>query len=175
MTEDQWLHATNPEVILFAFTRSKIARRVASLRKLRLFACACCRRIWKRLTDQRSQQAVTVAEQYADGQVTLDDVNKMEIEAAAAESLVIRQTGRGSWRTKAAQSASSLLRQRIDDSQPNRPSSFLDLVRLAASVADTVRDVEHLRQRVAFDNRSGHIRLLHDIFCKRLSGKAWYG
>jgi len=61
MTEQDWQCCTDPTPLLI------FLRGWASKRKLRLFAVACCRRVWGRMTDGRSRQAVEVAEQYADG------------------------------------------------------------------------------------------------------------
>ncbi len=61
MTEAEWLAATDAQPML-AFLRDRV-----SDRKLRLFAVACCRRIWHLLSDDRSRAAVEAAEQYADG------------------------------------------------------------------------------------------------------------
>ena len=67
MAEAEWLKCTEPEKML-AFVGAK-----ASDRKLRLFACACCRRIWHLLADERSRRVIEVAERYADGLVSEDE------------------------------------------------------------------------------------------------------
>jgi hypothetical protein len=76
MTEADW-SSTNPTDILF-FLRD--SGRLTE-RKARLFAVACCRRIWDLLSDPRSRGAVEVAEAFADG-LALPE----ELEAAHAEA-----------------------------------------------------------------------------------------
>jgi hypothetical protein len=56
---------------MLEFIREKV-----SDRKIRLFNCACCRRIWVRLDDKRMRQAVVVAEAYADGKVPLEALQR---------------------------------------------------------------------------------------------------
>ena len=43
-------------------------------RKERLFECACCRQVWQELKDERSRQAIIVAEEYADGLATDEEL-----------------------------------------------------------------------------------------------------
>jgi len=61
MTEAEWMACNDPQPML-DFLRGK-----ASERKLRLFACAWCRRQWQLLTDEVNTKAVEIAEDYADG------------------------------------------------------------------------------------------------------------
>jgi hypothetical protein len=63
MTESEWLKATNPSNLL----RWLQQQGRLSERKCRLFACACVRRVWHLLVDERSRHAIHVVEQ-ADGQ-----------------------------------------------------------------------------------------------------------
>jgi hypothetical protein len=74
----------------------------AADRKLRLFACACCRRIWPLLTDGRSRHAVAVAEGYAEGRV-----GEQELRAAHDASRLSSKLSRVDWGRDAALCCSS--------------------------------------------------------------------
>ncbi len=73
MNQSEWQQSVNLNAML------EFVQGEAGDRKLRLFACACCRRIWPQLTDERSRRAVEVAERYADGAA-----GRQEIAAARA-------------------------------------------------------------------------------------------
>ena len=45
-------------------------------RELRLFACWCCRQVWHLMKDERSRKAVEVAEKYAVGEVSEEELEK---------------------------------------------------------------------------------------------------
>lgn len=77
MSEAEWLACTKPHEMV-SFLRGK-----ASERKLRLFACASCRRLWHLLTDERSRRGVEVAELYADNLATAEQLHDVAIEADA--------------------------------------------------------------------------------------------
>jgi hypothetical protein len=64
MTEHEWSMGTDPLTMLAALG-AKISRR-----KLRLFSCACCRRVLDRMTSDHCRNAVELSERYADGQVS---------------------------------------------------------------------------------------------------------
>jgi hypothetical protein len=72
MTEQEWLTCADPHPML-EFLRAK-----ASVRKLRLFAVACSRRIWN-LIDPLGQAAVDVAEAYADGLAGPDEMRSVRL------------------------------------------------------------------------------------------------
>jgi hypothetical protein len=69
MTETEWLGCTDPASML------KSVRHRSSNRKLRLFACACCFR-FRHLIVTEAQQALEVAERYAEGLATPDERKK---------------------------------------------------------------------------------------------------
>jgi hypothetical protein len=70
MTEVEWLGCDRAQPMIGFLLASK-----ASQRKLRLFACACCRRIWYQFKkSEPSRVGIEVAERYADGQATEEEL-----------------------------------------------------------------------------------------------------
>jgi hypothetical protein len=93
MTEREWLECDDPEALLELMWRGVRP----SNRKLRLFACACYRRIWPLLTEERHRAAVETAERYADGLASRKELDRARLDSqdapirAAATGHFLRQ------------------------------------------------------------------------------------
>src|SRR5436309_3273112 len=81
MTEADWLESTDLRAMLWrvsppAWHRSSPPVRKASPRKLRLFAVACCRRLPESAEYARAREALAVAERFADGEASEDELRQ---------------------------------------------------------------------------------------------------
>jgi hypothetical protein len=131
VTEAEWLSCTDPERLL------ELLRGKVSERKLRLFACACCRVVWNSLPPS-GQRAVEVAERFADGAADA-------LEMTAVRTEVLRDSRR------AAGAASSAL-EAAHWACNNRPAeSVLAACRAAANAA--VADVPYTEIEMAHRTR----------------------
>jgi hypothetical protein len=81
MDETRWLAATTPLPLLgYARRELRATRTKSGRRKLRLFACACARRVWPALRPEQ-QAIVETAERAADGRAALADVERAWVAA----------------------------------------------------------------------------------------------
>lgn len=100
MTESDWLASTDRSEIYRPYPNLRLGQMLEFLRvqrradktksgrrKLRLFACACCRRFWSSLNEQ-SREALSIAERFADGEAS-------KKEFGYAWRISVRQYGRG--------------------------------------------------------------------------------
>ena len=94
MTEVEWLTCAHP------YRMQEHLRGKTKPRKMRLFACACCRIEWTKL-DEEFRTAVEVAERFADGLAS-----KTELKACwHATRDALRATGRPPWTHIACEAA----------------------------------------------------------------------
>src|SRR5690242_15736852 len=96
MNEQEWLACSNPIGMLRVLFGGKYYTYGAALpakgsaphrpndRKARLFCCACFRRMWPLLKDERSRRAVVIAERFADGMASAEELHQADILARDA-------------------------------------------------------------------------------------------
>ena len=112
MTETEWLACTDPEPML-DYLQGK-----ASDRKMRLFAVACCRRIWAHIPESCNRDAVGAVEDFLDGHLPAPALEVALVASSAVEwhtdgsgrrsepgYWVVKYLGRGFYKMTAAASA----------------------------------------------------------------------
>jgi hypothetical protein len=147
MTERQWCGKVDFDLLINAC--EWLLEQKKNHRKLRLWACACCRRLGDLLADSRSQNAVAAAERLADGLAGKEEVRKAR--EAAQRVPRIRQKLRGTPAEWAASAPVFLLHPSAAE------FSQTATIRAAAALEQggvTTRDAE---ERVQF-------ALLRDVF-----------
>lgn len=119
MTEVEWLTSTDPAPMLAALDQE------SSKRRLRLFACACCRHIWH-LLSEKERFIVESVERYAEGQISAQEMYKVaDINPAFGIPNYVALHSSGS--TRAARETAS-------------PGAWYSAQRVRAFVVDTVRE-----------------------------------
>jgi hypothetical protein len=159
MTAAEWEICWNPRAMLGSLPRR------ASGRKLRLFACACVRRVWHLLPDARSQMAVEVVERFADDAATAEDVAAAWAAAAAAVGDDPGGTATLNALANAAMAAESAAG--ADARAIARDASCWAVLAAAWFAATQIPDGSHKpwgngRARTAAEKTQCH--LLHDLF-----------
>ena len=87
MTANDWRLCVIPQPMLLEFPGTP------SERKLRLFGCAVCHRIWELMDDARCRKAVEASEQYADGFLAERALDNISADAEFAWDQAIREPG----------------------------------------------------------------------------------
>jgi hypothetical protein len=103
MTEAEWLACRKPMQLLALLGRK------ADERKRRLFACACCYRIWSLIASEASREAVVAAEQFADGRI---DWIELELRERAAKRAIWERFDQA-WARSAADACSFVAAERV--------------------------------------------------------------
>jgi hypothetical protein len=145
-SEADWLGSISPEQML-AHLGSR-----AGERKKRLFACACVRRVWPLLGDERLQSAVELAERYADGQAEVRQMQRaLLVVSGLREERAAAEKRESTWMARAARAAAQAVEALLPVKGPiletprdvRDPPDVVSATRIARTAA---RAVEALRE-----------------------------
>jgi hypothetical protein len=153
MAETEWLTEIDPLMLIPHLRRAKgIHRTRAGFRRLRLFGCNCCRRVWRLFEpEERCAKLVEMAERLADGAVGAD----------AIEPLLTGSALRGEYGLSPCREAAARYVVSSDIGQASERAAMMaaDLAAYALSPPSTD---EHVR--VVMAERRQQVLLVHEMF-----------
>jgi hypothetical protein len=156
MTEAEWLGSIFPPSML-AFIRGKTTDR-----KLRLFACACCRRISELFWHEKLKELVEISESHIDHQATDEELSRV---VEAADCLADSERDRLADSERPVDDHASLIAYDVGQALYCLVSPGEGYA-IAASTADWAHRavVDSCRERdVALDEWKAQTHVLHDI------------
>jgi hypothetical protein len=140
MTEAKWLAGVDPDALLKCMAALGHSRTKGGKRRLRLFGCACCRRIWPQLDDD-SRAAIEASERFADGLLP-------QKELARVESETLHRGWRASYETQRGRALWACHNAVRRGAPPKRASAVFHLAAGVAAGED--------RHRLRKSMRTGH-------------------
>jgi hypothetical protein len=127
MTEQEWLGCSDPSAMLHYLSDQSAAFRArwhgpvrvrlwrTSERKLRLFACGCCRYVALWLCSDAARAVIMLAEQYAEGQADFAALERALAMADGAEQARSRQSSWADYSRRAFEAVACLARRKVEE------------------------------------------------------------
>jgi hypothetical protein len=151
MTEAEWLACSDP----WPMRRHLFESGQGTDRKLRLFACACCRHLWETVPERWNEGTVETCERYADGLADEAELTAMRRRAHAVAGETERM--RGGWAFFAARVPFRAAQRAARTSTAACEMAVPAVGSFAAEIGDDPAEARAREQRAQAD-------LLRDIF-----------
>jgi hypothetical protein len=151
-TEQQWLTTKFIATLIYCVQEQKCA----SDRKFRLFAAACGRRVWDKLTDPRSRAAIEAAEQFADKRIKAKKLGQARTDAWDAARHICGVAGYDfDWEARKVPTAFDRGRPTVFRYAVGAAGAAIEYAQGAAWMAESVSNVKEL---------AANCHLFRDIF-----------
>lgn len=160
MTEREWLACGSGRQLVEFIRLSRAHRRKTTRRKLRLFGCACVRRIWP-LLDTQFREAVILAERFADR--LIDSRRRQQAYDDASKAIRDWQRSPEPWAGYAARATLSLLTEGAHGAAYSAANEA-EWAHAWSEHPHSLRGVGELQQRASDSEKLAQAFLVRHIF-----------